>query len=54
MNRRGAGLFLAVLLMFAPSVLRAQDVTGRWQGTLDAGKEKLRTVIQIDRGSDGA
>lgn len=53
MNRRGAALFCAVLLMFVPFVLRAQDVAGRWQGTLDAEKEKLRIVIQIDRGGDG-
>ena len=54
MNRRGAALFCAVLLMSAPSVLRAQDVTGRWQGTLDAEKQKLRIVIEIERVGDGA
>jgi pimeloyl-ACP methyl ester carboxylesterase len=54
MSRRGISFFAAVLLTLVPSVLLAQDVTGRWQGTLDAENQKLRTVIQIDRGGDGA
>src|ERR1700722_12054445 len=32
------------------SVLLAQDITGDWQGTLKAGTQALRIVLQIARG----
>lgn len=35
------------------SALLAQDITGTWQGTLQAGKE-LRTVVKISKDDAGA
>jgi len=42
---------IAVTLLSA-SVLCAQDLTGTWQGTLQAGKE-LRTVLKISKSDKG-
>jgi len=39
-------LWIAVLVSLSGSALFGQDVTGTWQGTLNAGRE-LRTVIKI-------
>jgi uncharacterized protein (TIGR03435 family) len=33
--------------------LLAQDVTGIWQGTLQAGKQELRTVVKISKADSG-
>jgi hypothetical protein len=41
-------LCLIALAMLAGSALRAQDITGTWQGTLHAGKD-LRTILKISR-----
>ena len=43
---------MMLLASFAASALLAQDITGTWQGTLQAGKA-LRVVIKISSG-DGA
>ncbi len=48
-------LFLAALLAFSGNSLFAQkdaDLTGVWQGTLNAAQE-LRIVIKISKGDDG-
>jgi len=45
---------LSAVLLFAIGVLHAQapDISGTWQGTLQAGKG-LRTVLKISRADDG-
>jgi uncharacterized protein (TIGR03435 family) len=48
----------SMLLIFAlaalpGSALFAQDITGTWQGTLQAPKQELRTVIKISKGDGG-
>jgi uncharacterized protein (TIGR03435 family) len=43
---------LLVLVAFSGTALRAQDLTGTWQGTLVAGRE-LRTVIKISKTPTG-
>jgi pimeloyl-ACP methyl ester carboxylesterase len=48
------GFFCAGLLMLVPLVVRAQEIAGAWQGTLNTPKQKLRVVMQIERGGDGA
>lgn len=46
-------MWLIALAAFAGSALCAQDYTGTWQGTLHAGGNDLRAVVQIT-GADGA
>jgi uncharacterized protein (TIGR03435 family) len=41
-----------MLLMIALSALRAQDITGTWQGTLKPGPQDLRIVIKISMEDD--
>ena len=43
---------LATVVLIA-ATLRAQEIAGTWQGTVDAG-QKLRVVLQIEKGADGA
>lgn len=46
---------LLLILSFAAlmgGVLRAQDLTGNWQGTLKAGKD-LRIIVKVEKGDDG-
>lgn len=48
-------LFVAALLAFSGTALFAQkdaDLTGVWQGTLNAGQE-LRIMFKISKGDDG-
>jgi uncharacterized protein (TIGR03435 family) len=45
-------LSIVVLSMLIGNSLFAQDLTGTWQGTLQAGRE-LRIVIKISKGDDG-
>ncbi len=40
------------LWMIAVSALHAQDITGTWQGTLDAGRQNLRLAIRISPDND--
>lgn len=51
--RRGLVWIVATIFLTA-GALQAQEITGTWQGTLSTGKEPLRVVLQIDKGSDGA
>jgi len=39
--------WIVALVLLSASVVRAQDVTGAWQGTLEAGGSKLRVVFTI-------
>ncbi len=45
-------LWVAGVLAVATGVLRAQDIAGTWQGTLEAGKS-LRTVVKIEKADPG-
>ena len=48
-------LMLCLVAMFAIFVpaLRAQDIVGDWQGTLDLGGGKLRMVVKVAKGDKG-
>jgi uncharacterized protein (TIGR03435 family) len=46
-------LSIVTLAMLPGSKLLAQDITGTWQGTLQAGRE-LRTVIRISKADGGS
>jgi pimeloyl-ACP methyl ester carboxylesterase len=41
-------LIAAVLTIIAPATLRAQDISGDWQGTLHGGKD-LRVILHIEK-----
>jgi squalene-hopene/tetraprenyl-beta-curcumene cyclase len=41
------------LVLFASGTLRAQDIAAIWQGTLPAGEEQHRVVIQIVKKGEG-
>lgn len=41
------------LLLFLPGALWAQSVAGTWEGTLDAGGQRLRVVFHIVAAGDG-
>jgi uncharacterized protein len=41
------------LLVVASCLVKAQDITGDWKGTLDAGSAQLRLVLHITKGPDG-
>ena len=45
-------LWMMALAALAGSALHAQNLTGTWQGTLDAGERKLRIVIKISLDND--
>jgi hypothetical protein len=40
-------LWLTALAAFLGSALQAQDISGSWQGTLQAGQQKIRIVFKI-------
>lgn len=44
--------FLA-LLFGIPATLRAQDISGDWQGAIGSGKGRLRVILHIDKAEDG-
>ena len=46
-------LSIAVLSALLGSSLFAQDITGTWQGTLQAPNQELRTVIKISKADGG-
>jgi len=46
-------VLMAALAVWPNSSLLAQDLTGAWQGTLQAGRD-LRIVIKISKADDGA
>ena len=41
------------LAAFAASLVFAQDISGDWQGTLNAGPRELRTILQVKEGDSG-
>ena len=41
-------LLAAMLTAIAPATLRAQDISGDWQGTLHAGQD-LRVIVHIEK-----
>ena len=51
MNRWAALLAGAAMTISAPAA--AQEAIGDWQGTLDAGGQKLRLVFHVAQGPDG-
>jgi uncharacterized protein (TIGR03435 family) len=46
-------LWIIALVALPGSALFAQDITGTWQGTLQAPKQELRTVIKISKTDAG-
>jgi non-heme chloroperoxidase len=46
-------LWLVALVGLLPFALRAQHVTGNWFGTLTAGQQSARFVLQLGREGDG-
>ena len=47
-------LCLCIGLLSAAGLAHAQDVSGDWQGTLNAGGAELRLVLHITKASDGS
>lgn len=45
-------LWLIVFAAFLGSSLEAQNITGNWQGTIDAGPQKIRVVFKIAQEND--
>ncbi|MCU1248594.1 MAG: alpha/beta hydrolase [Edaphobacter sp.] len=51
MNRNNVrAVWPAAILFFALHLLHGQDITGNWQGTLNTDKEKLRVILQVEKG----
>ena len=46
-------LFVIALVVLVGGLVRAQDLTGTWQGVLQAGGRELRTVIKITKEDAG-
>jgi len=46
-------LWIAALAVLSGGALFAQDITGTWQGALQAGKQELRTVVKISKADGG-
>ena len=40
-------LWMMALAVLQGSALQAQNITGNWQGTLQAGPQKLRIVLRL-------
>ena len=47
-------LWILALAGLSGGALFAQDITGTWQGTLQAGKQELRTVVKISKADAGS
>jgi len=47
-------LRVGALTMLLGSSLHGQDIVGDWQGTLKAGSQELRVVLQISKGDGGS
>jgi non-heme chloroperoxidase len=45
-------VWIVALVMLSAGLLRAQDIAGSWQGTLE-GTQKLRAVVKISKVDDG-
>ena len=44
---------IVALAVLSGDVLRAQDMTGNWQGTLETPSAKLRIVLKVSKGENG-
>jgi len=47
-------VFILLILTVAATLVRAQDVGGDWQGTLNTGMGELRLVLHIAKATDGS
>jgi len=45
-------VWVITLVALSTGVLRAQDIAGSWQGTLQAGKG-LRTILKVSKAESG-
>jgi len=45
-------VLILLILIMAATFVRAQDIAGDWQGTLDTGMGKLRLVLHITKAAD--
>ena len=50
MNR----VFILFVLVMAATIVRAEDIAGDWQGTLNTGMGELRLVLHITKAGDGS
>ncbi len=46
-------LHMGVLAMLAASMLYSQEIAGDWQGTLNVGAQKLRSILHITKAENG-
>ena len=44
---------LILLTTFTASLAYAQDISGNWQGTINAGPQEVRLIVTIDKDSVG-
>lgn len=47
-------VFVLLTLLIATSFVRAQEIAGHWQGTLQTGVGELRLVLHINKAADGS
>jgi non-heme chloroperoxidase len=47
-------LWLGAMAMLLASSAYAQDISGDWQGTIERGGQKLRGILRVTKGNDGA
>lgn len=43
-----------VAMLLASSLCAQQDISGDWQGTIEQGGQKLRGILRVTKGEDGA
>jgi pimeloyl-ACP methyl ester carboxylesterase len=43
---------MALLFVFVALPMRAQDVSGDWQGSVGTGKERLRLILNVEKDAD--
>lgn len=46
-------LWIGALALLLGGILRAQDIAGDWQGTLETSAAEIRVVFDIEKGEDG-
>ena len=44
---------VVALMVFTASLAYAQDISGDWQGTLEAGAQEIRLLLQITKSDNG-
>ncbi len=45
-------IVFVIFIIFLGLTLQAQDISGRWQGLLTAGNQKIELILDIDRADD--